>query len=323
MKILAVQNRMGIGDMIIFLPYIEAISKKFKNPVSILVKQNTKSSEILKNNPYIDKIIFLDRNDHTKEGRHFGFIGTLNLTSDIQKYNFDKVFIFNSSLRFRIIMKIAKIKDIYQYKLFDKKKQNIIKAAQDFLKKSINLDVESKPEISISPKDVNEAFLKYNIAKKNINILLGIGGSGDTKRVPAEKYIEFIKLCTNNYECKFFLATGKKYEEQEILKKILNSNFKNYCKALDDLTIAETLPIIKNCNLAVCNDTSFSHLSAALEIETIVLMTDSPLLYGSYSPKMHPIIPDGEKTVTHNTLGKDKINPEKIFNKMKEILKLS
>ena len=323
MKILAVQNRMGIGDMIIFLPFIEAIAKKFTSSVSILVKENTKSSEILKNNPHINEIIFLDRNDHAKKGKHFGFRGTLNLASDIQKYNFDKVFIFNSSLRFRLIMKIAKIKDIYQYKLFDKKKQNIIKAAQDFLNRSINLDVESKPTISISPKDINEAFLKYNIVKKNINILLGIGGSGDTKRVAAEKYIEFIKLCTNNYECKFFLAAGKKYEEQEILKKILNSNFKNYCKALDDLTISETLPIIKNCNLAVCNDTSFSHLSAALEIETIVLMTDSPLLYGSYSPKMHPIIPDGEKTVTHNTLGKDKINPEKIFNKMKEILKLS
>ncbi len=322
MKILAVQNRMGIGDMIIFLPFIEAIAKKFESPVSILVKENTKSSEILKNNSYIDKIIFLDRNDHAKKGRHFGFGGTLNLASDIQKYNFDKVFIFNSSLRFRLIMKIAKIKDIYQYKLFDKKKQNIIKAAQDFLKKSINLDVESKPIISISTKDINEASVKYNIVKKNINILLGIGGSGNTKRVPAEKYLEFIKLCVNSYECKFFLATGKKIEEQEILKKILNSNFNNYCKALDDLTISETLPIIKNCNLAVCNDTSFSHLSAALEIETIVLMTDSPLLYGSYSPKMHPIIPDGEKTVAHNTLGKDKINPGKVFNKMKEILNL-
>ena len=322
MKILAVQNRMGVGDMIIFLPFIEAIAKKFNSPVSILVKQNTKSSEILKNNSYIDNIIFLDRNDRAKKGRHFGFSGTLNLASDIQKYNFDKVFIFNSSLRFRLIMKIAKIKDIYQYKLFDKKKQNIIKAAQDFLKKSINLDVESKPIISISTKDINEASVKYNIVKKNINILLGIGGSGNTKRVPAEKYLEFIKLCVNSYECKFFLATGKKIEEQEILKKILNSNFNNYCKALDDLTISETLPIIKNCNLAVCNDTSFSHISAALEIETIVLMTDSPLLYGSYSPKMHPIIPDGEKTVTHNTLGKNKINPEKIFNKMKEILNL-
>ena len=323
MKILAVQNRMGIGDMIIFLPFIEAISKKYNTPVSILVKESTKSLEILKNNSYISDIIILDRNDRTKIGRHSGFLGVLNLAFDIKKYNFDKVFIFNSSLRFRLIMKIAKIKDIYQYKLFDKKKQNIIKTAQDFLYRSINLVVESKPTISLNPKDINSAQVIYNIEKKNINILLGIGGSGDTKRVPAEKYIEFIKLCANNYGCKFFLATGKKYEEQKILKKILNSSYKNFCTALDDLTIAETLPIIKNCNLAVCNDTSFSHLSAGLEIETIVLMTDSPLLYGSYSPKMHPIIPDGEKTVTHNTLGKDKINPKKIFNKMKEILKLS
>ena len=201
MKILAVQNRMGIGDMIIFLPFIEAISKKFSCPVSILVKQSTKSSEILKNNSYIDNIILLDRNDRTKEGKHSGFTGALKLASDIKKYNFDKVFIFNSSLRFRLIMKIAKIKDIYQYKLFDKKKQNIIKAAQDFINKSINLDVESKPTISINSKDINEAYVKYNIEKKNINILLGIGGSGDTKRVPAEKYIVFIKLCKNNYEC--------------------------------------------------------------------------------------------------------------------------
>ena len=42
MKILAVQNRMGIGDMVIFLPFIEAISKKFKSPVSLLVKESSK-----------------------------------------------------------------------------------------------------------------------------------------------------------------------------------------------------------------------------------------------------------------------------------------
>ena len=55
-------------------------------------------------------------------------------------------------------------------------------------------------------------------------------------------------------------------------------------------------------------------------IDTIVLMADAPLLYGNYSSKMHPIIPDGEETVGHNTLGKDKINPEKIFIKFKNIL---
>ncbi len=35
---------------------------------------------------------------------------------------------------------------------------------------------------------------------------------------------------------------------------------------------------------------------------------------------MYPIIPDGESTVTHNTLGKDKINPDKIFDQLKKIL---
>ena len=49
-------------------------------------------------------------------------------------------------------------------------------------------------------------------------------------------------------------------------------------------------------------------------------MADTPLIYGSYSTNMSPIIPDGEQTVTHNTLGKDKINPEKIFNKLISIL---
>ena len=39
MKILAIQNRMGIGDTVIYLPYIKAISENFNTPVSILVKE--------------------------------------------------------------------------------------------------------------------------------------------------------------------------------------------------------------------------------------------------------------------------------------------
>ena len=66
MKILAIQNRMGIGDMVIFLPFIEAISKKFDTPVNLLVKENTKAKEYLKNNKYIDQIINLDQGNIQK-----------------------------------------------------------------------------------------------------------------------------------------------------------------------------------------------------------------------------------------------------------------
>ena len=78
--------------------------------------------------------------------------------------------------------------------------------------------------------------------------------------------------------------------------------------------------IIKNCNIAICNDTGFSHLASALGVKTITLMADSPLIYGSYSTNMYPIIPDGVEIVSHKTLGKDKINSEKIVSKFISIL---
>jgi heptosyltransferase II len=320
MKILTVQNRMGIGDMVIFLPYIEAIAKKFDVPVSILVKENSKAIQFLGDNRNIDKIIILDRDNKNKNGRHDGIIGFFNLTKDLKKYNFDKIFIFNSSFRFNLIAKIAGIQDVHQYKLFEKKNQHIINAAKNFIKKEINLDINSDPKISINQKIIDETKFKYKINDNQLNIILGVGGSGTTKRIPSKIFINLMELLSENYDCKFFLATGKNEEEQKILDEILKTKFKEKCFPLDDLNLKEIMPIIKNCRIAICNDSSFSHLSAALGIQTIVLMSDTPLLYGSYSPRMHPIIPDGESLVTHNTLGKEKINPLKILDKLKDIL---
>ena len=320
MKILAVQNRMGIGDMVIFLPFIEAIAKNFGVPVSILVKDNSKAIQFLGDNKNIDKIIILDRDNKNKNGRHDGIIGSFNLVKDLKLFNFDKIFIFNSSFRYNIIAKIAGIKNIHQYPLFEKKNQHIINTAKNFLKKEINLIVESDPKISIDEKLINETKIKYKVDSNQMNILLGIGGSGPTKRIPSKIFINFMELISKKYSCKFFLATGKIEEEQKILKEVLKTKFKDQCFPLDDLNLKEIMPIIKNCKISVCNDSSFSHLSAALGIQTIVLMSDTPLLYGNYSPRMHPIIPDGENSVTHDTLGKDKINPNKIFEKINNIL---
>ena len=207
--------------------------------------------------------------------------------------------------------------------MFSKKNQNIIETAKTFLKKSLNVEVDSNPTISLNSEIVKNAKKKFEILDDEINIVLGVGGSGPTKRVAPEKFIQLMKLCSNKFKCKFFIAAGSNEKEEKIVNTILNSEHKDKCITLNKLRISETLPIIKNCNISICNDTSFSHLSAALGVQTIVLMTDTPLLYGSYSPRMHPILPDGEKIVTHDTLGKDKINPEKIFNKVKNILNLN
>ena len=318
MKILAIQNRMGIGDMVIFLPYIEAVAKKYNSQVTLLVKENSKAEHLIKDNKYINEIIILKR-DQTKKSFHDGLNGFFRLVSDIKKYQFDKVLIFNSSLRYKLVCKFAGINDIYQYPLFKKKNQHIIEAANKLLKNNFNLEIKSDPVIDIKDENVQKIKLKFNFSDEVKNILLGIGGSGPTKRIPPKIFVEFMNLCLKNFKCRFFLATGNKNEEIEIMNEIL-SYHKNLCTPLNELSISETLPIIKNCNIAVCNDSSFSHLSAGLGKPTIVLMSDTPLIYGSYSSKMHPLIPDGVKNVTHGTEGKERINPLKIFEKFQILI---
>ena len=318
MKILAIQNRMGIGDMVIFLPYIEAVAKKYNSQVTLLVKENSKAEHLIKDNKYINEIIILKR-DQTKKSFHDGLNGFFRLVSDIKKYQFDKVLIFNSSLRYKLVCKFAGINDIYQYPLFRKKNQHIIEAANKLLKNNFNLEIKSDPVIDVKDENVQKIKLKFNFSDEVKNILLGIGGSGPTKRIPPKVFIEFMNLCLKNFKCRFFLATGNKNEEIEIMNEIL-SYHKNLCTPLNELSISETLPIIKNCNIAVCNDSSFSHLSAGLGKPTIVLMSDTPLIYGSYSSKMHPLIPDGVEKVTHGTEGKERINPLKIFEKFQNLI---
>ncbi len=318
MKILAIQNRMGIGDMVIFLPYIEAVAKKYNSQVTLLVKENSKAEHLIKDNKYINEIIILKR-DQTKKGFHDGLNGFFRLVSDIKKYQFDKVLIFNSSLRYKLVCKFAGINDIYQYPLFKKKNQHIIEAANKLLKNNFNLEIKSDPVIDVKDENVQKIKLKFNFSDEVKNILLGIGGSGPTKRIPPKVFIEFMNLCLKNFKCRFFLATGNKNEEIEIMNEIL-SYHKNLCTPLNELSISETLPVIKNCNIAICNDSSFSHLSAGLGKQTIVLMSDTPQIYGSYSSKMHPLIPDGVEKVTHGTEGKERINPLKIFEKFQNLI---
>ena len=119
MKILAIQNRMGIGDTVIFLPFIKALSKKYNSPISLLVKESSKADQYLYETDYIDEIIILER-DKNYNNRHDGLFGSFNLIKDLKKYNFDSIFIFNSSLRFNLIAKLSHIPKYFSIHYFKK-----------------------------------------------------------------------------------------------------------------------------------------------------------------------------------------------------------
>jgi ADP-heptose:LPS heptosyltransferase len=71
------------------------------------------------------------------------------------------------------------------------------------------------------------------------------------------------------------------------------------------------------------NDTGWLHIASALDKKCVALFMDTPVkAYGKYSKNISVIVPEGEteETTTHDTLGKDKINFEKVLNKSLEIL---
>jgi len=317
MKVLVIQPKIGMGDMIIYLPYIHAISKSYGNPVSILVKDNSRAKELLVDDKHVKEILFLDR-VKDGQGSHDGVKGFFRLINEIKSKNFDKVFIFNSSLRYLLIAKFAGIKNISQYPLF-RKKDNIVNSAKIFTENELGIIVSTQPILNLNNEKINN--FKNKVNKDFKHICLGISASGPTKRWDIKNYINLCKKINATSPSKFYLAGGK--NDQELIDNILDSSIGPNCIAFNNLTISNTLPIIKNCDLYIGNDTGWLHIASALEIKCLALFMDSPVMaYGKYSKHITTIIPEGEtdETTTHDTLGKDKISFEKVFTKALELL---
>ena len=317
MKVLVIQPKIGMGDMVIYLPYIHAISKKYQTPVSILVKKNSRASQLLAEDKHIDEIILLDRSKHYS-GSHDGFSGFLKLSKEIKLKNFDKVFIFNSSLRYLLISKLAGIKNISQYPLF-RKKDNIVTSAKIFTEYELGSIVSTQPELKINQESFNK--VNQSFSKEFKHVCVGVSASGPTKRWDIKNFITLCKKINERTPSKFYLAAGN--NDKELIDKFLSSEISKNCISFQDLKIKETMPIIKNCDLYIGNDTGWLHISSALGIKCLALFMDSPVqAYGKYSKNINIILPEGEteETTTHDTLGADKISFEKVFEKSIELL---
>ena len=317
MKVLVIQPKIGMGDMVIYLPYIHAISKKYQTPVSILVKENSRANQLLAEDRHIDEIILLDRSKNNS-GSHDGLSGFLKLSKEIKLKNFNKVFIFNSSLRYLLISKLAGIKNISQYPLF-RKKDNIVTSAKIFTEYELGSIVPTQPELKINQESFNK--VNQSFSKEFKHICLGISASGPTKRWNIENFINLCKKVNEKIPSKFYLAAGN--NDKNLIDKFLDSEISKNCTSFQDLKIKETMPIIKNCDLYIGNDTGWLHISSALGIKCLALFMDSPVqAYGKYSKNINIIVPEGEteETTTHDTLGADKISFEKVFEKSMELL---
>ena len=180
------------------------------------------------------------------------------------------------------------------------------------------------------PRDMTEDLIDcYKNNKKLMPLVhLPVQSGSDkilklmNRKHTVEEYVLTCEKLNKLKPCKFYLAVGK--NDKPLIDKIISSPIGKNCISFENLSISEILPIIKNCDFYLGNDTGFLHLSCALGLQCIAIFFNSPVLsYGTYATNITCIIPKGEtmKTVIHDLkLGRERISVENVYNKAKELL---
>ena len=301
-KILIIQLRPGLGDLCMFLPRCHEIAEQNKGyKIYLLTKQNTKAEQVLKYDPFISKIIFIDENKKKRS--------LLSLYRLFKNEKFSKVYSYQYGpkyLKYLFFSKITGVKDYFYYGIFKKK--------EDMIQRSI---ITNEKWLNIKIKNFSgKIFYPPPKEKYSNSVVIGIGASGDNKRWPLENFIKIIQELKKLRFEKFILAGGKgeRHISEKIISQLAFINFIN----MEDFNVEQCIEEISKCEIFLGNDTGFMHVSACLGLRTYCLYGDTPSNDSMYNSNIFPILPPGMDEVYHDDLAMDKITTERVIEIIKK-----
>jgi len=280
----------GLGSCLLHMAYIHEFAKR-EGPVKILTFSKN-LSDTLQFDPNVKEIILVDKfNKKT--------LDIFKLSEFLRKLNLKKLYVFKCSLRFYFAAKLAGIY-VKSYPFYKKYKLHLVKEAQKFTIKSLNLkSCNTETRLYIDQKKLADA--KKIIQKAKKNILIAPSSSGPTTMWKISYFISLMKKIEEKKDCFFIIAIDSTEREKKIASEITKHFNKNKFILLSDKTISQAMPLIACCDLSICNDTSFQHLSCQLNVPTLILRFDTPSAYSSYSKLQFSILPNGYSNIDHNT----------------------
>ena len=306
-KILIIQTRVGMGDMCVFLPCIHEIAKFSQNSiVHVLTKKRTSSKAFLKDDKYIQELIYLPEDTGLKIN-----LSILNL---LKAKKYDECYILHYGIRYYLLALISGVKKIKFYGLF-KKNESIVQRSRLMVSKwSGNKKLDFVPKIYLNKKD-----------NKQNQITIGIGGSGIDKKWKIENYIELLSIILVRYNIKTIVIAGGK-DEIEDAKKILlyfKSNLKIEIINLCEKSIEYSIPMLSKSKMYIGNDTGFMHLSGLLDTICFGIFGASPSDYSSYNERIIPITPPGVSDVKYGDQMMNDITPDIVCKKIDSFIRLN
>jgi heptosyltransferase II len=203
--VLVVQPLPGIGDMVWHLPHLRAIAAFAGSPVSVLAKPRSLADELLRYEPAVERVLWVDRNPKGGHGVHDGPVGFLRLVRELRAARFGSAVILHHSESLAAAAWLAGIRDRRGYgrglqRWFltqgpwirpEDAKQRPHGRATGYLR-TVGLALsDPEPSMLIPPSERAAARADLNLPHGDF-VAIGIGSSEDLRRWPADR---FATLC--------------------------------------------------------------------------------------------------------------------------------
>ena len=287
MKICIFYTSPKLGDIILQLPFIKAIAKKYNVKINLCINRHLALKNILERQDYIESII----ENSFRRGKFF-FSDVLELRNNLKNKNINLAFILEKTKGPVIACKLAGIRNIYGFgigsqKYFVNRSINLEKKDLRFNYTEQSIKFLNKLGISYNFKD-NFISLNHN-DKKNFNkdylnlprpwVCLGVD-STEVNRIWPQK--NFAKLSDNLIEKKLagtlFVINFMEHKNyfQEIVDKSKNKKQFINCKFMNR---SQIIHLIDMCDYFVGIDSGPSCVAGALGKRTFCIIgpTDQTL----------------------------------------------
>ena len=291
----------ALGDLVLSIPALKAIRKKYPPPGKITCLVGRDIQSVLTNCPYLDEVMAYDF-----KGRDKGFLELFRLGGRLRKNNFDLVLDLQNNRKSHLLSFLSFAPRRYGYqngKLSFLLNRGVkeTKAALGPLEHQFRilglLDIELKDKkIELWPSKEDASYIEEFLDSQWLNkgqplagLHLGSSRKWLTKRWP----LDYAAALAERLALKDIrmVVTGEEMPAPEL------TYFKGLTEksrpiiACGRTTINQLTCLIKRCSVFICGDTAPLHIAIGMSVPVVAL-------FGPTDPKRH--LPSGENIVLLN-----------------------
>ena len=313
LKNILIINPFGIGDVLFSTPLVANLHLAHPE-ARIVYLANRRAVEILRHNPFIDKVMIYERDEFVSQKPWVFLQKWLELMGEVEREKFDVVFDFSMNTTFNLMTMACGIRTrigfdhrgrgrflTHKFPLVGYEDQHVIEHYLTLLS-AVNVPVVERhmvlhvPEADMVWASQWLAQNKIDRRKPLVAMIPGGGASwgaaAKNKRWPADKYADLADKIIAKYDAAIILMGG--LGEEELCQSVAQGAHFPLYSAVGQTSVLQMAALLKQCRLAIVNDGGPLHIAVASAVKTLAIFGPvDPVIYGPYPAEGHSIVQKG------------------------------